>query len=490
MSLKDKLNKRAASLKKSNLNSSHKNLPDVYRHRLQESSQQKRLSILFSGWLQEQFVQIELDPGHHRALVSVYLPKGSTLDRHQLEALIGQAGVVHGIDLGGVMSPSFEQLDQSVLHIVFAQATQAYPGSAGRVELLKRPYNSSSHPDLENFDPIEPEEEIALIIPPVKGVPGMSVLGQEIPTPSHLAAEYKTNTNIRTVNDGERTVLVSSIKGVLSCYNHEIAINPELTIHNDITVHRGHLYSNINTVIKDNVLDNVSLTVTGSLRINGLVRQAHLEVSDHLYINKGIFGKSESHVSVGANFKALYLNEVDIDCEGDIVITKEILNSHVWTRSSIDSPLATIVGGTTFSQNDIRINTIGSELGLKTLIVAGLDKREYRIKNDLLPKLEEKKMMISKAEEILKGASNDNKELIRKNIEDLKREVLSREMDIEQSRQKSCPQNLNIKIYIRQTLFPGVTILMGDQEYTVMEKITGPLSVQLEKNSIHLRRTQ
>lgn len=490
MSLKDKLDKRAASLKKSNLNSSHKNLPDVYRHRLKESSLQKRLSILFSGWLQEQFVQIEVDPSHHRAFVSVYLPKGSVLGRSQLEVLVVQAGIVHGIDLGGVISPSTEHLDQSILHIVFAQATQAFPGSAGRVELLKRPYNSSTHPDLENFDPIEAEEEIALIIPPVKGVAGMSVLGKEIPTSSHLAAEYRTNTNIRAINDGERTVLVSNIKGVLSCYNHEIAINPELTIHNDITVHRGHLFSNINTIIKDNVLDNVSLTVTGSLRINGMVRQAHLDVSENLFINKGIFGKSESHVSVGGNFKAIYVNEVDLDCEGDVVITKEILNSHVWTRSSIESPLATIVGGTTFSQKDICVNTIGSELGIKTLIVAGIDKRNYRIKHDLQPKLEEKRSMIAKAEEILKGASTENKELIRKNIEDLKREVLSREMDIEQSREKCCPLNVDVKINIRQTIYPGVVILMGDQEYTVMEKIFGPVSAQLEQNSIHLRRIE
>jgi uncharacterized protein (DUF342 family) len=230
------------------------------------------------------------------------------------------------------------------------------------------------------------------------------------------------------------------------------------------------------------------MNIGGSLRIDGMIRQAQLHVANDLVIDKGVFGKSDCQISVGGSLKVRYLNEIDLDCEGSVHADKEILNCHIWTRADIDSPLATFVGGTTFSQGNITVETLGSELGLKTLVVAGLDKREYRIEHELLPEIEEKKERLSRAEEVLPNATAQNKESLMNTIADLKGEIQSREMEIEQFREKMLPQDTKACITVRQKLFPGVTLMIGDKDYTVMEKVDGPLTIQREVSNILVKK--
>ena len=487
MSLKDKLQHRAASNKMSDI--SQQDLPTESRNRLQAFIKQERLITLYSGLCRDHFVFLGASPGHRNAYASVYLRQNGRLELESLEMLLDQCGIVFGIFWEGLRNfCEAREITKSFFNVPVAKGTAVTPGKSGHIELLKRPYNSSIKPDLENFDQVGVEEEIAIIHPPIRGIPGMSVLGEEIPAPAIQLADYRTNSSIKTITSGEQTVLISTVQGYLSKYNLELSVHSELVLNDDINVHRGNLIYGSDVLLNGNVSENVSLNIGGQLNIIGMVSQSQIHVEGNLLIDKGVFGKGQSKISVGKNFSCRYLNEAEVDCEGYISVEKEIFNSQVWTRQKLTSPRATIVGGKVFAHEGMDVLALGSELGLKTLVVVGLDKREYRIEHELRPKIIELQEQLARSLEILPKASSTTKESLSKHIDDMKNEIASRQSEIEHFTSKMLPQNTEAKISIKETLYPGVTLMIGHKDYTILEKIEGPLTVCREGDEIRLKK--
>jgi uncharacterized protein (DUF342 family) len=170
------------------------------------------------------------------------------------------------------------------------------------------------------------------------------------------------------------------------------------------------------------------------------------------------------------------------------VIEKEILNSQTWTHSRLSSPRSTIVGGALFAQKGIQCANIGSDLGLKTLIVAGLDKREYKIKHQLIPEIEDLKERLQKAEEIYPKATAQNKEALENHILDLKGEIESRETEIEHHQRNMHPQDHKSVIEVDKAIYPGITFMIGEAELLIMEKMSGPLKIVREGDKLNIER--
>jgi uncharacterized protein len=402
---------------------------------------------------------------------------------------LSNVGVIHGLLLGS-MKPFFvgKVLKKAFKKLRIAKGTGVTPGKSGHIELLKRPYNSSVNQDLESFDQVTPEDEIAFVHPPIRGIPGMTVLGEEIAPPAIQMEDIQIKSNINSVTSDERTVLIATTPGYIVHYNNEISVNPELKIEKEVTIHRGNLVYGSDVTIMDNIREKVSMNIGGNLTVMGLVNESQIHVDKNLTIDKGIFGKSESSIFIGGELKCRYINEVTIDCEGDVTVEKEILNSHVWTRSSVTSPRAVMVGGTLFSQDTAELSTIGSELGLKSLVVIGLDKREYLINHELMPQIEGLKEKLASAEELLPTAPPQNKESLEDRIAELRGEIEARENEIRFFKDTMKEKNSSAKLIVRNGVHPGTTIMIGEESYTVFEKIEGSVVISLKEQNFKIDR--
>jgi uncharacterized protein (DUF342 family) len=487
MSLKDKLKQRASSASSSDL--SLQDLPFAFKTELETICRKERINNLFSGLHKEQFVFIGLTPGNRFAFLSFYPRMGGYLSFRDIEMILDRSGIVHGTDLTRLNRyANHQEFTKSFVHILIASGPAVVAGKSGYLELLKRPYNSSNKPDLETFDPVGPEDEIGVVHPPVKGQSGMTVLGEEIPPPAIQFADFRTNNFIKSITTEERTVLISTTKGYLSRYNQELSIYPELVLNEDLTVHRGNLIFDSDVLVKGNTQENVTMNIGGNLTIEGTVRQTQILVDGNLIIHKGIFGKAETNVHVGGTMQCRYINEVNVDVEGNIHVEKEILNSHTWTRSRLASARCVIVGGTVFAHHGLDASHLGSEMGLKTLVVVGLDKREYRIEHQLLPKINDLKERLGKAEIMYPKATSQNKETLESHILDLKGEIESRENEIENFKRNMLEQDHSAQVCLDKGVYPGVTIMIGDQERHIMERIEGRVTILRDGDNIKVQK--
>lgn len=487
MGLKEKLNQKANSQKLADI--SYNDLPSGFKSRLDDFNRTNRLKVLFDGIVLTHYVQISTAPGLNSAFLSVYLRAEVDLDLRRLSILLSQVGIVHGIQLEA-LEPQLDgdRVSKTFIGIEVAKGTPIQLGKPGGIDLYKRPYNSSNPEDLESFDEVAQEEEIATVNPPIKGTSGTNILGEEQPCPASRSVDFRLNPNIKKLTTGDRISLVALTGGHLSKYNDEIAINRELIVSGDVTVHRGSLIYGYDTIINGNICEKVSMSIGGNMRVKGLVSQAQIQVAGELEIDKGIFGKGDCKISVQGNIHCIYMNETHLDCESFIHIEKEILNSHTWTQSSLISPNATIVGGTHFAQDKFEINAIGSELGLKTLIVLGIDKREYQIENKLLPEIENLRERLVRSKDLLKGATHLNRESLQNSVEELTNEIESREAEIEYNRSNMKEQNPNASLVVTDTIYPGTTILICGAEKIVGEKIKGPTQIKADGEQISLTK--
>ena len=487
MSLKDKLKQRAANAPSSDL--FLQDLPFAFKTELETVCRKERINSIYNGLHKEQFVFVGLTPGNRHAFLTFDPRMGGFLSFRDVEMLLDRIGIIHGIDLTNLNRYSNNQeLTKSFVHVLIASGTSVKAGKSGYIELLKRPYNSSNKPDLETFDQVAPEDEIAIAHPPVKGQPGMTVLGEEVSPPAIQLADFRTNNLIKTITTEEKTVLMSMSKGYLSRYNQELSIYPELVLNEDLTVHRGNLIFDSDVLVKGNTQENVTLNIGGNLTIEGTVSQTQIHVDGDLTIHKGIFGKSETNLYVGGTMRCRYINEVNLEAEGNVHVEKEILNSHTWTRSRLASARCVIVGGTVFAHRGIDASHLGSELGLKTLIVVGLDKREYQIEHKLLPEITDLKERLEKAEIMYPKATSQNKETLENHIMDLKGEIKSREYEIENFKRAMLEQDHSAQVCLEKGVFPGVTIMIGDRECRIMERIEGRVTILRDGDNIKIQK--
>jgi uncharacterized protein (DUF342 family) len=487
MGLKERLEQKAQSQKLADI--SYSDLPSGFKNRLDDFNRTNRLKTLFDGVVHTHYVQISTAPGQNSAYLSLYLRGDEHLDKTRISMLLSQVGIVHGVNLDA-LDPQMENgtFAKTFIGVEIAKGTPIELGKPGGIELFKRPYNSSSPQDLESFDEVAEEEEIAVVNPPLRGNPGMNILGEELPCPQLRTVDFRLNPNIKKLNTGDRISLVALTGGYLSKYNDEIAVNKELIISGDVTVHRGSLVYGYDVIVNGNICEKTNMSVGGNMRVKGLVSQSQIQVSGELEIDKGIFGKGDCKVHVQGNIHCVYMNETHLDCEGYIHIEKEILNSHTWTQKALNSPHAVIVGGDHFAQDRMEVASIGSDLGLKTLIVVGTDKREYEIDNRLLPEIENLKERLVRAKEMLSGANSNNREFIQKNVEELSNEIASREAEIEYNRSNMKERNPDASLIIKDAIHPGTIIVIGDAEKRVGENIMGPCILKADGQEIVIHK--
>jgi len=122
------------------------------------------------------------------------------------------------------------------------------------------------------------------------------------------------------------------------------------------------------------VTDGYRIDCDGNLTINGMIEGTDLNVTGDITITKGISGHCESTVICGGNFIAKYIDNADIRVKGNLE-SGEILNSKVMCDGEVivKGKKGHIIGGEITAKYAINATTIGSRLGVITLINLGVD---------------------------------------------------------------------------------------------------------------------
>jgi uncharacterized protein (DUF342 family) len=240
------------------------------------------------------------------------------------------------------------------------------PGAPGdEVEVGAIPTNTF-------FENVRVGMKLAERVPSTEGMTGVAVDGSVIPAMHGHSLAHSPKAGKGVIYDKKQHVYYATVAGC-AIYDEDtgiLSVENKLIINDDIDFIIGHIDFIGDLEIFGDVLDDLKVSAGGSILIHGHVARSVLEGRGDIEIN-GMTGKGEGHVKCGGVFKARYLNGVNVEALGDVIIVNEILNSKIQTTGAIKCPAAHIIGGDYLALKGVEAREIGSEVNVSTRLTVG-----------------------------------------------------------------------------------------------------------------------
>lgn len=199
---------------------------------------------------------------------------------------------------------------------VVARGRKMVPAIDGRVEYLfdnrERIYKEKGeNDDLDFFykgdiNSVEAGKALAILIPPIAGVAGLTVKGDIIPAPEGRVAQIRVGEGARLVNGGSMAVATINGRPTTRGKSQKIIhVVPELVIRGDVNIETGHINFKGDIRILGNVREGLDVRATGKIYINGSIFHGRVFGGNGVYVNKNLVGGIICAGGEGAEYKSM-----------------------------------------------------------------------------------------------------------------------------------------------------------------------------------------
>ncbi len=219
---------------------------------------------------------------------------------------------------------------------------------------------------------------ICEIVPPTPGIDGYNIYGKIIPANDGKQAKITLGAGFKY--DPSMTKVYAESGGRPEFKDNKLTISSIYEIKGDICFETGNIDFDGHVVVRGSVLDDFSIDAK-SIEVKGYIGNSFIKTEKDLIVYGGINGKnSESMnsgcIECGGNLLVKYLNDSNIEANGDVIVRKEIVNSEVKSFGKVKAHR--IIGGTTTALKGVEVDIVGSEIGTPTIIETGVN---YRVKH-------------------------------------------------------------------------------------------------------------
>ncbi|RJP25425.1 MAG: DUF342 domain-containing protein [Candidatus Omnitrophota bacterium] len=435
-------------------------------------------------------LSLEVSAGEMKATLQVDVTHSENYQPDDLVRFLNQHNVVYGIDPEAIQSIFDKKLFNQ--GVVVARGVQPVHGKNGRVEWdidlsildgakLVEKGGRVDWKDQHHVLSVKENQRMARMIDPTGGEPGKNIYGQEIPSTPGKETKFPAGKGTRIGDDGKE--LFSQLAGVVCMEGEKISVTQTYSVPGDVSFKTGNINYDETVVISGGVLSDFKVHAGQDIHINGLVEAAELTADGNIYIHAGIQGNEKAFIHAGGNITTKFINNATIEAEGDIFVEGSITHSRVKAlgRIIVSGNRAVILGGHVSAEQEISADSIGTEIGVKTMVVIGeavqsMNERKREAEEKIVTfvenyrKTKEALRAIERIKE--KGTLSKNQEelhlkLVRcglqlqGEIKKKKEEILVLSGQIEKNR------NSQKGVVVKNTVWPGTMIQIMHAKYLV-----------------------
>lgn len=402
-------------------------------------------------------------------------PDGSVPTRDQLEALLTTDGVVSGVDAVELEQLLASALPGSGTSRTIARGRPPVRGTDGRLvinpELTGQHDDHASHDDtdadtrqmdfhlVQDFINVDPEQEIATIIPPGSGTPGCTVSGRPVPAEPGTPLLLKTGQHLHLGGEqGDR--LISEIHGRFKQEGDTVLVVDEYVVDGDVDFTVGNIRFNGFVEIHGDVHDGFQISASKGLKITGNVGSCRLVSHGNIEFC-GMDGQGGGSILCGGTLTAHFIHGSTVECWNNILIDIEIRACSVRCRGSVTT--GTLSGGSLIALGGLEAKKLGAPSALRTTIHCGVAYHDLDRMQELLLQLETVQEKIGRTKELS----------ILDQLQAEKQKLVSAIVEVRNRR----PAGSNPKVNIQKLVHEGVIISLGVavEEFTAEE--VGPFSL-------------
>lgn len=219
---------------------------------------------------------------------------------------------------------------------------------------------------------------LAVLVPPLPGVPGRDVHGEVIEAPAGEPAVFPEGDNVWVSDDGTR--LHAGIDGLLEIVGEKVSVRPDLVIEGDVDFSTGSIDFAGDVIVHGSVLPDFFVTATGKVVVLGDVDHARIDASTMVWIRGALVG-DRARVRCNGNVKIGTVREGRVEAGDSVVVEHETLGAEILAgvRLVLPSSRNRLAGGVVHAGVEVIAGEIGSIAGIPTEITIGRSPQEVEL---------------------------------------------------------------------------------------------------------------
>ncbi|HUU29175.1 MAG TPA: FapA family protein [archaeon] len=466
--------------------------------------------------IKDKYIEVNISDNEMEAYLSLGVPEGIVeIIVNDVLYKLYQEGVEEGID--EKLIEKIVKSGQPVRNVVAAKGKPVKHGDDAKIDILID-LDKSSKPlitedgsvDFKNINLIkvvDKDQLLAVKTPATEGEIGYTVTGRKmLPV---AGEDHPMPRGKNTYLSEDSLQLFSEMIGNVFYEDSLLHVENVYVVRYNVDFSTGNISYPGDVVINGDVKADFSVHTEGNIIIRGTVEAAEIvSTGGNIDVKKGIIGtqqEKKAKIVADGNVKALFIQEAVVSAGKDIEVGSYILNSSIHAEHDVKAlrDRGLIAGSNIFSGNCVRAKNIGSMSDTKTQIKVGkiikddISFKKRELDDEIGMFDQEEKLLHKRLDfiELLKKRlphfpPEKEKELAEllekiKKLEEVKKEVIGEKDDFNS---KFIDQfGVERKIYVLQTLWPGVLVGIND----VVRKVDARqrrVSVTLEDNQIELKR--
>jgi len=394
--------------------------------------------------------------------------------------------------------------------VLVARGSAAKKGRDGRIEWLVPPPEALrekkiavgrvNYREYHQIVNVRQGQKILSIVPHTPGEPGEDIFGVAINCEGGQPVSMRKGKNVEVAPDGKE--FIAQVTGMLQVSADVVLIEPIIVVPNDVDMSVG----NINFVgpvkVTRDVRDGFHVKAGKEIEVGGMAEGAVLESESFIRIQGGVAGKGRGRILCKGNLEAKYLSEVSVEAGGDVIVANSITNSTVKSLGRVVVNSGGIRGANVIAQKGLHAPELGSESGVRTIVIVGFD---YHLK-DRFANLEGELSAIREAVEKIETALGplltdadlisilppEKSEIARRLMTQL--DVLVKRGNELAARRDAMVAKMqagsDMFIEVTKKIFAGVVMQIGTCKRTFELEVTGPVKIypDMENASVRVSR--
>ncbi|MBY0112361.1 MAG: FapA family protein [Phycisphaerales bacterium] len=433
-------------------------------------------------------ISIQISPDSAEAVAT--FPIGP-VDAEAVRAAAAKAGV----DLNPEVRATIESLaaahaTDAPASAVIARATPPRHGEDGRIEWAENMNPRAARDEGAKTDHytgaryvrVALGATIATLVPPTEGTPGRDVRGQTISPTRGKPAVLRAGDGVML---GTESRLVAKRAGIVILQDDEIRVSDTLEINGGVDFAVGHIDFEGHVHIAKGIGPGFRVRARGDIRVGDLVEPCDILCGGSLDCRSGIAGHGRGTISVARSARVGHMEQVKGVVREDLIVDREIIDCNLIVGRDLNSPSATVLGGSIEVTGSVRIATLGSERSPVTVLCVGdaplLRGARLEAKNAVvkfqtqLDTLTEQRRMIQLNP---KPSAADRERMC-----ELEYELNAAEKGHAEASARLADLDARfnaqakVDIHIGKMIHPGVRIKIGDRTASFTKPVRGPLAI-------------
>ncbi|MBR0093029.1 MAG: DUF342 domain-containing protein [Lachnospiraceae bacterium] len=306
--------------------------------------------------------------------------KGEEMTAAEVKSDLGYQKVTYGIQEETIAA--FFAKREYCKEIVLAQGKPVREGSDASIEYL---FNTDMHakPEIKEdgtvdffnlnlISHVQEGDEVAKLTPEDPGEDGWNVYGKPVMPQKVKHLELKGNKN--TALSEDKLTLKAAVSGHVSLSAIGVVEVSNVFTVPEVGVSSGNINYDGSIVVNGDVDSGYEVKASGDIEVKGSVSGAILRAKGNVVLTRGMNGMTKGEIHAGGNVVTKFLEAATVRA-GGTVSAESIMRSTVFAGAEIyvDGKRGFIAGGQVSAKERITAKTLGSELGVNTLVEVGAD---------------------------------------------------------------------------------------------------------------------